>query len=218
MRFLLNRFSLLIALVLFCAFQVNNTLAQTPLESAKAEQVLQQFGRAAAEMSSIQCRFTQTKSAKLLKEKMISEGRMLYRQPAELRWEYTKPNDFVFVVKNDRVTVSSEGKVRKFGGQRAKAFKQMTQMILGTITGQFFNDTRSFTTEVYEAGKNYTVHLLPQNKELKKLFVRFVLELTPALNMATAVEMYEKNGDVTRIEFSEVLLNQAIDEKEFKIE
>ena len=36
--------------------------------------------------------------------------------------------------------------------------------------------------------------------------------------MATAVEMYEKNGDVTRIEFSEVLLNQAIDEKEFKIE
>ena len=94
----------------------------------------------------------------------------------------------------------------------------MTQMILGTITGQFFNDTRNFTTEVYETGKNYTVHLLPQNKELKKLFVRFVLELTPALNMATAVEMYEKNGDVTRIEFSEVLLNQAIDEKEFKIE
>ena len=187
MRFLPNRFSLLIVFVLFCAFQVSNTLAQTPLERSRAEELLQQFGRAAAEMSSIQCRFTQTKSAKLLKEKMISEGRMLYRQPAELRWEYTKPNDFAFVVKNDQVTVSSEGKVRKFDGQRAKAF-------------------------------NYTVHLLPQNKELKKLFVRFVLELTPALNMATAVEMYEKNGDVTRIEFSEVLLNQAIDEKEFKIE
>lgn len=218
MRILPNRFSLLIALVLFCVFHASNTLAQKPLESAKAEKVLQQFGRAATEIGSIQCRFTQTKSAKLLKEKMLSEGRMLYRQPAELRWEYTKPNDFVFVVKNDRVTVSSEGKVRKFGGQRAKAFKQMTQMILGTITGQFFNDTRNFTTEVYEVGKNYTVHLLPQNKELKKLFVRFVLELTPAFDMATAVEMYEKNGDVTRIEFSEVLLNQAIDEKEFALE
>ena len=211
-------FSQLIVLVVLCTFPKSNTFAQTLLESPRAEHVLQQFGRAAAEIGSIQCRFTQTKSAKLLKEKMNSEGRMLYRHPSELRWEYIKPNDFSFIVKNNQVTVSSDGKVRKLSGQRGKVFKQMTQMILGTITGQFFNDSRNFTTEVYEVGKNYTVHLLPQNKELKKLFVRFVLELTSTLNMATAVEMYEKNGDVTRIEFSEVLLNQAIDEKEFTLE
>lgn len=194
------------------------TLAQTRVEAQKEEQLLQQLCRAAADVHSLQGRFVQTKSSKLLKEKVRSEGRMVYRQPAELRWEYIKPNDFTFVVKNDQVSVSNKGKARKLSKQQAKIFKQMTQMMLGTITGELLKDARNFTTSFYEKDGNFSVYLEPKAKDMKKLFVRFVLELAPTLNMATAVEMHEKSGDTTRIEFDDVQLNQAIDEKEFALE
>lgn len=196
----------------------SSTFAQIRVEEQKAEQVLQQLSRAAAEIYSLRCRFTQVKSAKLLKEKVYSEGRMVYRQPDELRWEYVRPNEFIWVVQKEKISVSNSGEVRKLSTQRAKIFKQMTQMMLSAITGKFIGDTRSFAITLYQDKGIFSVYLEPKKKDLKKLFSRIVLELAPALNMATAVEMQEKDGDTTRIEFQEVQLNRAIDEKEFILE
>lgn len=204
--------------LVFCICVPYVLMAQTPVEPKKAEQILQQLGRKVAEVHSLQCSFAQTKSTKLLKDNVQSEGRMVYRQPSELRWEYNKPNDFIFVVKNNQVAVKKDGKTSKLSGQRAKLFKQMSQMMLGTITGEFLNDARSFTTTLYQKEDRYMVYLEPKAKDLKKLFVRFVIELAPTLNVATAVEMHEKKGDLTRIEFDAMQLNERVDDAEFQLQ
>ena len=48
--------------------------------------------RAAADgVSSLQADFVQTKHLKLLKRPIVSRGKLYYRRPSQVRWEYTSP-------------------------------------------------------------------------------------------------------------------------------
>ena len=59
--------------------------AQTAVSGAKADEMMQKVGEVAQKTKSLQCSFTQTKTLKMLSQKMISKGRMCYSQPSKLR-------------------------------------------------------------------------------------------------------------------------------------
>ena len=60
--------------------------AQTAVDDATARQMMEQVNDAARKMKTLQCSFVQTKTLKMMKSKLVSNGRMSYSQPALLRW------------------------------------------------------------------------------------------------------------------------------------
>ena len=78
------------------------------LPADKAREVMQKLTRTASEIKSMQCSFVQTKTSALLVEDAVSKGKMAFRSPDRLRWEYTEPYSNVLIVRGDSVFMNGQ--------------------------------------------------------------------------------------------------------------
>ena len=82
-----------------------------PLSAARQKEVVASLSKAAAAMSSMSCDIVQTKQMSLLKDKMVSRGKMYYKKSNKLRWEYTSPYTYSLILNGTKA--SMKGKNRK---------------------------------------------------------------------------------------------------------
>ena len=94
-------------LILFAAVLSLHVWGQAKLTAEQQKQIIEKIDKAAQTMTSMQCEFTQTKSMKLLSKEMQSKGVMYFKQPNKLRWQYTAPYDYTFIMNGDKVTMKS---------------------------------------------------------------------------------------------------------------
>ena len=193
----------------------SNLSAQTKLTAEQQKQVIEKIDKAAATMTTMQCQFTQTKSMKLLSRDMKSEGLMYFKQPDKLRWQYTAPYDYTFILNGDNVRIKSTKSTQDINVQRNKMFRQITGIILNSITGGRLKSSTDFTVEMYKADKDYFAKLYPKKKEIKQIYSCIEIHFTPALTMVNSVKMEEKTGDVTIVRLNNIKTNVTIDEKMF---
>ena len=85
-------------------------LAQQPVGADESRKMVAEVCAAAAEMTSLQCDFVQVKQLSLLQTALTSRGKMYYRGGDRLRWEYTSPYTYTFVLNGDRVMLKSSEK------------------------------------------------------------------------------------------------------------
>ena len=93
---------LLFPLIALC-LGIASAFAQQKVDAAK---VKQQIAAVAANMKTMQCDFVQTKYLKMLNDKMVSRGKMYYQQSNKLRWEYTSPYTYTFVLNGNNVRIN----------------------------------------------------------------------------------------------------------------
>lgn len=187
--------------------------AQTPQE----RQAIQQISRAAAAMKTMQADFVQTKHLRMLGEKMVSRGRMCYQQSDRLRWEYTKPYAYTFILNGNSVMMSKGGRRDVVDVNRNKVFREIARMMMSSVVGTCLTDSRNFKVSMTVDKQTYTATLLPQKKDMKAMFTRIVLVFNRRTSVVSKVTMYEKNGDRTEITLDNVRTGAAVSPTEFTI-
>ncbi len=202
----------LIALVSIMAFQA---WGQTKLSAQQQAQVLAKMEKSSAAMNSMQCNFTQTKRMKLLKKDMQSKGVMYFKKNDKLRWQYTSPYDYIFILNGDKVNIKSAKSTKKIDVQKNKMFRQITSIILNSITGGGLKKTSDFAVELYKSDKGYFAKLYPKKKELKQIYKFIEIHFNGSLTMVDSVVMTEKTGDTTQVTLTNVKTNVSINEKMF---
>ena len=68
-----------------------------------AAQVRQRINATASRMNTMACNFVQTKSMRMVRSKITSRGNMYYSKPNKLRWEYTSPYRYTFILNGQTV-------------------------------------------------------------------------------------------------------------------
>lgn len=207
-----------VALLLYIVFFASSGIAQTVVNDATAQQMMQKVNDAAQKMKTMQCTFVQTKSLKILKKKMVSNGRMAYSQPSLLHWEYTSPYAYTFIVNGTKVLMKSRQKRDVIDAKQNKVFREITNIMLSSVTGKCLTDKQNFKTQMLLDGDKWVARLTPVKKELKQLFNTLVITFDERQMMAVSVEMIEKSGDNTLIELRNVKKNVSIDSNEFKVD
>lgn len=187
--------------------------AQTPQE----RQAIQQVSRAAAAMKTMQADFVQTKHLRMLGEKMVSRGRMCYQQSDKLRWEYTKPYAYTFILNGNSVMMSKGGHRDVVDVNRNKVFREIARMMMSSVVGTCLTDSKNFKVSMTVDKQTYTATLLPQKKDMKAMFTRIVLVFNRKTSVVSKVTMYEKNGDRTEITLDNVRTGAAVSPTEFTI-
>ena len=195
-----------------------SVFAQTKLSAAQQQQIVDKVNKSTAALRTMQCGFTQTKSMKLLSKKMQSSGVMYYKRTNKLRWQYTSPYDYTFILNGDKVHIKSSKSSQKIDVQRHKMFRQITSIILSTITGGSLKSSADFTVEMYKSGNSYFAKLYPKKKELKQIYQVIEIYFNPELTMVSSVKMQEKTGDVTTVNLNNIKTNQPINDKMFCID
>lgn len=191
---------------------------QTKLTAEQQKQLVEKIDKAASAMKSMQCDFTQTKRMKLLKREMKSTGVMYFKQPDKLRWQYTAPYDYTFIMNGDKVHIKSTKSTQDINVQGNKIFRQITNIILNTVTGGGLKSASDFTVEVYKSEKGYFAKLYPKKKEVKQVYQLIEIYFNPALTMVSSVKMIEKTGDETLVNLNNLKANAPINEKMFAVD
>ncbi|MBO5593423.1 MAG: outer membrane lipoprotein carrier protein LolA [Prevotella sp.] len=192
-------------------------LGQTKLTAEQQKQMIEKIDKTASAMTGMQCEFTQTKSMKLLSKEMQSKGIMYFKRPNKLRWQYTSPYDYTFILNGDKVQIKSSKSTKNIDVQGNKMFRQITNIILNSVTGGSLKSSSDFNVEVYKKDNSYFAKLFPKKKELKQLYQVIEIYFDPALTMVNSVRMVEKTGDETRVNLINTKLNVAVDEKMFAV-
>lgn len=181
------------------------------------QKIIQKISKAAQSMTSMQCDFVQTKHMKLLNDNMVSYGKMYYQQNSKLRWEYTSPYTYTFILNDSKVLLKKGNRNDVIDVNQNKMFKEIARMMMNSVVGKCLTDKKDFKISVAETPEQYVATLLPQKKDMKQMFSKVILYVNKRQLSIAKVEMQEKKGDYTVIELKNIQLNKNINASVFAI-
>ena len=170
-----------------------------------------------AQTRDMECDFVQTKKIKLLNRSMVSRGHMSYRQPDKLRWEYTTPYTYVFVVNGSKVQILNNNRKDVIDVDRNRMFREIVNIMLSTVAGTSLGDRSSFRTTVTSTQSEYIATLVPQKKEMRQMYSNIILHFDPKAGVVSKIEMNEAKGDMTTIELRNIHKNRNLNDARFSV-
>lgn len=196
------------------AFILLNVAAYAQTE----KEIIDMVGKASAEMQSLECDFVQTKHLKILNDKMVSKGKMYYMQPGRLRWEYTSPYTYTFILNDSQVLLKNSTRSDVIDVNQNRIFKEIARLMMNSILGNCLTDEKSFQTDIETKGQEWIATLVPLKKDMKQMWTKLVLHYDSVKKSVVMVEMHEKTGDYTEIRLDNIKINRQIAESTFSIQ
>ena len=186
-------------------------------QSTGDAKIKQQINAVASKMKTMQCDFVQTKYMKMLNDKMVSYGRMYYQQSDKLRWEYTSPYTYTFVLNGSKVLLNKGKRSDVINVNQSKFFKEIVRIMMNSVVGKCLTDEKDFKVSISTSSSEWVATLVPQRKDMKQMFQKIVLHFSRSQMMVSSVELIEKKGDRTVIQLKNVKTNSTINAKMFSV-
>ncbi len=165
-------------------------------------------------IKTIKTDFIQYKHMDFLSKDIETSGKMSFKTPNLLNWQYTKPYNYSIVFKNNKVYINDQGKKNTVDAGNSKLFEKINKMIVGSVSGNVFDD-KEFAISYFKTKEFYITKLLPKTKEVQKYIKQ--IDLFFPINDITVsqVKLIEPSGDFTKIVFKNKQLNAKIDDSAF---
>lgn len=195
--------SAILALFLMIGIGLVYAGTRNPVEDEIIDRIVAQC----ASMKSMKCDFRQVSTVPLMDEPQVSSGKMLYRQPSSLKWVYTEPFIYSITFDNDNISVDTGQGQTEIGSDASRMFKGLAGIVLGCMSGENLKDKRLFQTTVTELDNEWVAVLVPQRREMKRVFSEIVMVFDPATSLLKRLDMKDQNGGSTAIEISNVSIN-----------
>ncbi len=168
----------------------------------------------ASNTKSIKSDFVQYKHMDFLSNDIITYGKLIYKAPSSVKWEYTKPYKYSVIFKNNTLKINDDGKKNKIDLAGNKMFKNMNKLIVKSINGDMFDD-KMFFIQYQKTPKYYLISFSSKDKNLKEIIAEFVLYFDKKNKKVAIVKMVEPSGDYTKIVFKNRVENQEISDAVF---
>lgn len=193
-------------------------LCQLSFSALAQDGIVAKIAEASSSVKTLSCNFEQTKRMKLLKSPMKASGRMCYEGGDKLRWEYSSPYHYIFLLNNGKVTLSGQSGTSVIDAAGSKLFSQITRIMASSVTGECLSDKQNFELNTSFSGNSPVASLKPLKKELRQMFETIRLTFNPVTLLPEKIELLESGGDSTTIELKNVIINERLDPKEFGAE
>ena len=203
-------------LFIFCLVLLLSVAASA--QTLDQRDIIAQINQASAQLQSLECGFTQTKFISILDDKMVSKGKLYYQQADKLRWEYLSPYTYTFILNQNQVLLKNDSRSDVIDVNQNRIFKEIARMMMNSIVGNCLSDEKSFSTAVKVSGNEWIATLLPLKKDMKQMWNKLVLHISPASRIVYKVEMHEPSGDYTIIDLTDIKTNGSINPEVFKID
>ena len=210
-----NIISVIIFLVLFTKI----VLAQDyrPATSNEQAELIRNIAAVSEQMKTLRTDFVQRKTISILADELLSEGKLSFKQPDKLSWEYLKPFQYRFVINGDRVMVSSETNTNIINASSNRIFNEISQIIISSINGSGIFDDNRFTASYNTGTHDYQVVLTPRQRDLRQMFSSIALTFNKNDYSVNTVVITEVSGDVTHITMTNKQINTVLSDEIFDI-
>lgn len=165
----------------------------------------------AKSVRTLECSFTETKTIAVLSSSLVSRGKLYYKRPDYLRWEYTSPSSYYGICNPQVGYLIRDGK-KDMGGSRA--FVQIGKNITKIMSGEPV-DRKQFTLNYRKEKGDFIVVLMPKTQRLKAAIDYIMMHFDMNTGYIKSYETHHRN-DSDKIVFSNRKTNEQIDDSMFR--
>ncbi|PZR15587.1 MAG: cell envelope biogenesis protein LolA [Flavobacterium psychrophilum] len=158
--------------------------------------------------------FVQYKHMDFLSKDIETSGKMAFKTPGMLLWQYTKPYQYSVIFKNNKIAINDAGKKSEMNVGNSKMFAKLNKLIVGSVSGDMF-DEKEFTISYFKSAEHNITKLMPKDVALKKYIQQMELYFDKKGNMVSQVKMIEPSGDYTKIIFKNKVANAQVSDSVF---
>lgn len=160
-------------------------------------------------IQTVKADFLQKRHLRVLKDPLVSEGRLFFDATGSVRWEYSSPLKSVMLQKGDRIHLYhfSDGAWKPEMTQSVEA----RRMVLAEMSQWFqgrFEESRSFS-HAYIPGPPVRIVLTPR-EGISRFIARVEIVLSDKPGIIERVEIVEPGDSRTSIEFLNVAVNSSM--------
>jgi outer membrane lipoprotein carrier protein len=157
--------------------------------------------------------FEQRYTYKASKRKQTSTGKVTYKKPALMRWEYAGSSPRTFVLAGDKVYMHDPGAMLLTKASIGTSKLSASVSFLwgeGKLADEFAIEKRACTDC---AGMQLQLTPLKPDPRFKRIF----LEIDPATAQALKSTVIDPDGSENAITFKNVVINKGVDAEAFKL-
>lgn len=183
------------------------------------DQVLTQLEQARTGVQTLAGEFTQRNKVKLFKQEVRSKGRLYFRAPRQIRWEYLEPDPSVLVLDGDRAVLRQPGaEARTFDLQADATMRAVfDQLLLWLQPGGMAGARRDYELSSAGTAAEPVLLLAPKaGSAVAKAFQRIELRVDLRSGLLRSLLLVEKNGDEKEIAFTSLKKNATLPQDAFK--
>ena len=198
----------------FIAISSTILAQETPMSASEIAVFKEKVIATAQNTKTIKTDFTQFKHLDFLADDVKTSGKMLFKAPNLVKWEYTNPYQYSVVFKEEQLLINDGGTKSKVDIGNSKLFKKLNQLIVSSVKGNMFSDA-DFTVSFFKSAKYNKAVFKPKDKKIASYIASFELLFNKDDAQVFEVKMVEPSQDFTRIIFSNRTLNSTINDSAF---
>ncbi|MBD3582174.1 LolA family protein [Flavobacterium selenitireducens] len=198
-------------LLFFIGFQ---TFAQQAMSASEIADFKKKVNAASATIKTMTTDFVQYKHMDFLAKDVETSGKMAFKEPNSLAWQYKKPYNYSIVFKSGKIFINDEGKKSQMDAKSNKTFSKINKLIVGSVSGQMFDD-KEFAISYYKSAGFDIARFVPKDASLKKYIKQVELSFDKKEGTVEQVRLLESETDYTKIVFKNKILNAKVDDSAF---
>lgn len=185
-------------------------LTEAEIKSFKTE-----VAKHAENLETLSSDFNQVKYMQLMKDEAVSEGKLYYKTPDVLKWEYHEPYNYHILFKENQLFLNDDGNKSVTSLKSNKLFGKLVSLISGSVNGKLLEDQENFQVTYFKTGKNIQAVIIPQDEAVREMFSEIIMIFNKE-NLVDSVKLMEQSGDYTHITFSNISLNAQVNPAVFQ--
>lgn len=158
--------------------------------------------------------FVQYKHLDFLANDVKTSGKMAFKAPNQVKWEYTNPYKYSVIFNENQLLINDGGTKSKVDIGNSRLFKKLNELIVNSVKGNMFSDA-DFEVSFLKSPKYNKAVFLPKDKKIAEYIASFELLFNKDDAQVFEVKMVEPSKDFTQIIFNNRILNSTIDDSVF---
>ena len=175
---------------------------RTALSAAESTALKARITESTKSLQSLQSDFTQTRQLSYMENDIRATGKLYFKAPGRIRWEYMTPKPYV-VIFDDQTMYTVEGghtKTTKLSANRR--MQGLNDLLANSLQGGDMLDDSRFGISYYREKNNYIAVLVPKDKGLSRYVRQVELAFDGTNLLLTTVTLTDAAGDSTRLAFT----------------
>jgi outer membrane lipoprotein-sorting protein len=175
-------------------------------------------------IETLQASFVQKRILTVFMDTLVSSGQFYFEVPDRLRWEVRKSFHTILITDNGRVAKFDfqDGRMRKLRIGAEDIMKEIMKQIIYWMQGDFSASASIYTISVEAvAGKEtemeHIIKLQPRSQAMRESLSLIELTVSPYNYHITQVALHEAGLGLTRIFFSDEIVNRRFDQGLFDL-
>ncbi len=168
-----------------------------------------------AAMQSLESDFVQLKHLDFVDKAIKSTGKLYFKKPQHIRWEYTSPFSYYVVFDDTRMFINDGGNTKDVNLTSNALLRDINKMLTGTVQGDAIFDDKRFDIAYHRVNAQYRATFTPKEKTLARYMKQIEMTFDPNSYAVTRIKMIEPSMDYTEITFSGQKRNTPIPDEKF---